>query len=99
LRGDRRGAGLWPGHGGLAVEPRAAGAGEDPLSRRGGAVIFAGHPTRWLAPYAEGLLPTAQASTVAGHVLGCQRCRRTLAKVRAWAAAASRAHIAWAISP
>jgi anti-sigma factor RsiW len=44
--------------------------------------MFGRHPDRWLAPYAEGLLPTAQASEVAGHVFGCQRCRRALERVR-----------------
>jgi hypothetical protein len=44
--------------------------------------MFGRHPTRWLAPYAEGLLPAAHASQIAGHVLCCPRCRRTLDLVR-----------------
>jgi uncharacterized protein YbaR (Trm112 family) len=44
--------------------------------------MFGRHPTRWLAPYAEGLLPSAQASQIAGHVLCCPRCRRALDLVR-----------------
>jgi anti-sigma factor RsiW len=46
-------------------------------------MIFARHPTRWLAPYAEGLLPTAQSGAVARHVFRCGRCRRSLDLVRA----------------
>jgi uncharacterized protein YbaR (Trm112 family) len=45
--------------------------------------MFGRHPTRWLAPYAEGLLPAAHASQIAGHVLCCPRCRRALELVRA----------------
>jgi anti-sigma factor RsiW len=44
--------------------------------------LFVRHPARWLAPYAEGLLPTAQAGAVAAHVFGCRRCRRALELVR-----------------
>jgi hypothetical protein len=48
------------------------------------------HPRRWLAPYAEGLLPTGHASQVAGHVFGCARCRRALELVRAGESLAAR---------
>jgi anti-sigma factor RsiW len=41
-----------------------------------------GHASRWLSPYAEGVLPPAQAGRVAHHVLGCRRCRRKLDAVR-----------------
>jgi len=52
--------------------------------------MFLRHPRRWLAPYAEGLLPPAQASAVAGHVLRCQRCRRALDLARAGQVLATR---------
>jgi hypothetical protein len=52
--------------------------------------MFGRHPTRWLAPYAEGLLPAAHASRIAGHVLCCPRCRRALELVRTGQALASR---------
>jgi anti-sigma factor RsiW len=52
--------------------------------------MFLRHPRRWLAPYAEGLLPTAQASAVASHVLRCSSCRRCLDQVRAGQALATR---------
>ena len=52
--------------------------------------MFLRHPRRWLAPYAEGLLPTARASAVAEHVLRCPRCRRALDQVRAGQALATR---------
>jgi hypothetical protein len=41
-----------------------------------------GHAGRWLSPYAEGVLPPAEAGRVAHHVLGCRRCRRKLDAVR-----------------
>jgi hypothetical protein len=46
-------------------------------------MIFQRHPHRWLAPYAEGLLPAPRAGQIARHVLGCRRCRRALDLVRA----------------
>jgi hypothetical protein len=52
--------------------------------------MFFRHPRRWLAPYAEGLLPGAQASEVASHVLSCQGCRRALDQVRAGQALVAR---------
>jgi anti-sigma factor RsiW len=44
--------------------------------------LFARHVDRWLSAYCEGVLPAAQASQVAAHVLACQRCHRELALVR-----------------
>jgi hypothetical protein len=52
--------------------------------------MFGSHPTRWLAAYAEGLLPSGHAGQIAGHVLCCPRCRRALELVRDGQAAAAR---------
>jgi hypothetical protein len=52
--------------------------------------MFGRHPIRWLAPYAEGLVDTAHASGIAGHILCCTRCRRALELVRAGQALAGK---------
>src|SRR5204863_7746699 len=60
---------------------------------KGGPVIaglFTRHVTRWLSAYCEGVLPAAQASSVAAHVLACPRCNRDLAQVRVGARLAAR---------
>ena len=58
-----------------------------------------GHVTSWLAPYAEGALPPAQAGRIARHVFGCRRCRRDLDLVRAGRALASELRPATASPP
>jgi hypothetical protein len=52
--------------------------------------LFARHVTGWLSAYHEGVLPAAQASRVAAHLLACQRCNRELALVRTGARLAAR---------
>jgi len=45
--------------------------------------MFVSHVIHDLSPYAEGILPPGEAARVAGHLLGCERCRRALDPVRA----------------